>query len=405
MSATWILRMDEPGTGPRVAIKDLIDVAGTPTTAACAVLARQAEPAERDAACLAGLRAADVAIVGKANLHELACGGTGVNQHFGTPVNPFDPACIPGGSSSGSAVALADGEVDIALGSDTAGSIRNPSACCGTAGLKTTWGRIPLEGVWPLAPSLDTVGPMARDVAGVIEGMALLEPGFAAADAPSPVIGRVRLRRRRPGHRRRRRRRAGRQRARGRRGRAARVGRRRRGRLRGDVPRVLGGRPPPLRAGRRRRSATTSSSAWSRAVTSRSAAYQAARAHRAEWRAELAAAFERAPVLAWPTLAMFPTRIDEPFPNTRRTGLPVNHAGHPSLALPVPTGGRFPASVQLVGPDQSEDLLCATGLVVEAAARTLLTRPAAVDDGVVVSGRRSDCRGRRPSGARRGVGR
>ena len=77
-------------------------------------------------------------------------------------------------------MALADGEVDIALGSDTAGSIRNPSACCGTAGLKTTWGRIPLEGVWPLAPSLDTVGPMARDVAGVIDGMALLEPGFAA---------------------------------------------------------------------------------------------------------------------------------------------------------------------------------------------------------------------------------
>jgi Asp-tRNA(Asn)/Glu-tRNA(Gln) amidotransferase A subunit family amidase len=76
-------------------------------------------------------------------------------------------------------------------------------------------------------------------------------------------------------------------------------------------------------------------------------------------------------VLAWPTIAMFPTRIDGPVPNTRRTNLPVNHAGHPSLALPIPTGGRFPASVQLVGPDLSEDLLCATGLVVEAAARTL----------------------------------
>jgi amidase len=102
-----------------------------------------------------------------------------------------------------------------------------------------------------------------------------------------------------------------------------------------------------------------------------SAAYQRARAHRAEWRAELAATFERAPVLAWPTLAMFPTRMDEPFPNTRRTGLPVNHAGHPSLALPVPAGGRFPTSVQLVGPDLSEDLLCATGLVLEDAARSL----------------------------------
>jgi amidase len=100
----------------------------------------------------------------------------------------------------------------------------------------------------------------------------------------------------------------------------------------------------------------------------RSETYQAARAQRATWRAELAAAFQRAPVLAWPTIAMFPTRLDEPFPNTRRTGLPVNHAGHPSLALPVPsTHPRFPASLQLVGADLSEDLLCATGLVIEAA--------------------------------------
>ena len=228
MSATWILRMDEPGTGPRVAIKDLIDVVGTPTTAACRGARRQRR-ARRAGRRLPGaaLRAADVAIVGKANLHELACGGTGMNPHFGTPVNPFDPACIPGGSSSGSAVALADGEVDIALGSDTAGSIRNPSACCGTAGLKTTWGRIPLEGVWPLAPSLDTVGPMARDVAGVIAGMALLEPGFARRpmrhrdDRPRAPA------RRRPAHRRGRRRGAGRQRARGRRRRAPRAGTRR----------------------------------------------------------------------------------------------------------------------------------------------------------------------------------
>src|SRR5688500_18056476 len=109
VSATWILRLDAPGAGPRVAIKDLIDVVGTPTTAGCRAVAAFAEPASRDAACMAPLRAADVAVVGKANLHELACGGTGVNPHFGTPVNPFDPACIPGGSSSGNAVALADG--------------------------------------------------------------------------------------------------------------------------------------------------------------------------------------------------------------------------------------------------------------------------------------------------------
>ncbi len=366
MSATWILRMDEPGTGPRVGIKDLIDVAGTPTTAACRVVARHAEAAPRDAACMAGLRAADVAIVGKTNLHELACGGTGVNRHFGTPVNPFDPHCIPGGSSSGSAVALADGEVDIALGSDTAGSIRNPSACCGTAGLKTTWGRISLDGVWPLAPSLDTVGPMARDVTGVVEGMALLEPGFAPTGAPAPVIGRVRV---------------------------------------ADVDPAIDAAVDAALAACELEVIEVDLPGWDaaseagwavmfheywvvdhhlyeedpgalgadiverleegRQVTS--GTYQAARAQRAVWRAELAEVFERAPVLAWPTLAMFPTRFDEPFPNTRRTGLPVNHAGHPSLALPVPAPGRFPASVQLVGPDHSEDLLCATGLVVEAA--------------------------------------
>ena len=370
MSATWILRLDAPGRGPRVAIKDLIDVAGTPTTAGCRVLADAAEPADRDAACLTGLRAADVAIVGKANLHELACGGTGVNPHYGTPVNPFDPDRIPGGSSSGSAVALADGEVDIALGTDTAGSIRNPSACCGTVGLKTTWGRVPLEGVWPLAPSLDTVGPMARDVAGVVEGMALLEPGFEAAADPSAVIGRVRI---------------------------------------PDIDPVidaavdaalaaseleivdveLPGYDDALHAGwvvmfheywtvdrhlyERDRAGLGADVVerieQGRAVTT--AAYRAARRRRTAWRGELAAAFARAPVLAWPTIGMFPTRLDADVPNTRRTNLALNHAGHPSLALPVPAPGRFPASVQLVGPDHAEDLLCRTGLVVEAAARTL----------------------------------
>ena len=97
---------------------------------------------------------------------------------------------MPGGSSSGSAVAVAAGEADIAYGTDTGGSIRIPAACCGIAGLKTTWGRISLEDVRPLAPALDTVGPMARDVSGLVTGMALLEPGFTiAAEAPRTVGG------------------------------------------------------------------------------------------------------------------------------------------------------------------------------------------------------------------------
>lgn len=199
--ATWITRLEEGRSGLRVGVKDLIDVAGVPTTAGCQAVARWAEPAVSDAACLAGLRmtmsSGGARLVGKTNLHELADGLTGINAWSGTPVNPLDTNAVPGGSSSGSAVAVATGEADVAYGTDTAGSVRIPAACCGVAGLKTSRGRVSLAGVWPLAPSFDTVGPMARDLAGVIAGMDLLEPGFAASVlAPvgdDPVIGRIRL--------------------------------------------------------------------------------------------------------------------------------------------------------------------------------------------------------------------
>src|SRR5579885_2835139 len=176
--ATFITRLDGAGSGPRLAVKDLIDVQGVPTTAGSRAVERVARPAAADAPCLAGARAAGARIVGKANLHELAMLPIGTNPWFGTPRNPLDPDLIPGGSSSGSAVAVADDDADIALGSDTGGSVRIPAACCGITGLKTTHGRVSLDGVWPLAPSFDTIGPMARDVAGVIAGMRLLEPGF-----------------------------------------------------------------------------------------------------------------------------------------------------------------------------------------------------------------------------------
>lgn len=367
---TWILRLDGAASGPRVAVKDLIDVAGTPTTAGNATLARAAAPAAEDAACMAGLRAADAVVVGKTNLHELAFGGTGVNPWFGTPVNPLDASRIPGGSSSGSAVAVATHEADIALGTDTAGSVRTPSACCGTVGLKTTWGRLPLAGVRPLAPSLDVLGPMASSVAGVIAGMALLEPGFTAADGPAPVIGRVRL----PGV-------------------DALVD--------AAVDELLGASDiqvvdvalPGWRAATDAGRTVLVAEGWQtdgylyladpnsvgtdlqeRFEAGRRISAEAlatARAQRGPWRAELAAAFERSPVLAWPTLPALPTRLGEPALDTRSTNVAVNLAGHPSLALPAPTGGPLPASVQLVGPDGTEDLLCATGLVLEAAAASL----------------------------------
>ena len=187
----------------RLAIKDLIDMKGVVTTAGSEYLANTRPPALHDAKCLRLARMRNVRIVGKTNLPEFALGVSGVNKYYGTPRNPLNRRLIPGGSSSGSAVAVADGRADVAFGTDTAGSIRMPAACCGVLGLKTTFGLISLKGVFPLSPKhLDTVGPMAKDVAHLVEGMDLLQRGFAAryesavADKPSAheiTIGRLYL--------------------------------------------------------------------------------------------------------------------------------------------------------------------------------------------------------------------
>jgi len=187
---TWITRLEAEGSGPRLAVKDCIDVAGVPTTVGSRAHADSI--AVVDAECVRIAREQGARIVGKTNLHELCFGTTGVNEWTGTPINPAAPDRVPGGSSSGSAVAVATGEADIAFGTDTGGSVRLPAACCGVVGLKTTFGRIPTRGVWPLAPSLDTVGPIARDVAGVVLGMQLLEPGFAPGRA-AVRVGRLRV--------------------------------------------------------------------------------------------------------------------------------------------------------------------------------------------------------------------
>jgi amidase len=193
---TWVIRIatdaDGNGAGPRLAVKDCIDMAGLPTTAGCPVVAEMAEPAVADAAVVATAREAGARIVGKTGLTELCWSATGINHWAGTPVNPRDPRRLPGGSSSGSAVAVAAGEADVAFGTDTGGSVRVPAACCGVAGLKTRHGRVPLKGVYPLAPSLDTVGPIGADVAAVEAGMRLLEPGFLAPGAAGELAaGRI----------------------------------------------------------------------------------------------------------------------------------------------------------------------------------------------------------------------
>src|SRR5579859_4746021 len=193
MDSIWVVRLDAPGGGPRLAVKDCIDTEGLPTTAGCQAVAEQAAPADRDAPVVAAARRAGARIVGKTSLTELCWSASGVNPWLGTPPNPLDPRRIPGGSSSGSAVAVAAGEADVALGTDTGGSVRIPAACCGITGLKTTWGRIPLDGVYPLAPSMDTVGPLGLDVTAVELGLRLIDPGFAGAAADPPArVGRIR---------------------------------------------------------------------------------------------------------------------------------------------------------------------------------------------------------------------
>jgi amidase len=193
---TWVVRISGDADGndarPRLAVKDCIDVAGLPTTAGCPVVAEMAERAHIDAPVVASAREGGARIVGKAGLTELCWSATGINHWAGTPVNPRDPRRLPGGSSSGSAVAVATGEADVALGTDTGGSVRVPAACCGVVGLKTAHGRVSVKGVYPLAPSLDTVGPLGADVAAVELGMRLVEPSFRVPDAPGPLIaGRI----------------------------------------------------------------------------------------------------------------------------------------------------------------------------------------------------------------------
>jgi amidase len=370
--STFITRLDPTGTGPRLAVKDLIDVVGVPTTAGCRAVADAAEPAVEDAACLAGARAADARIVGKTNLTELAMTAIGTNPWFGTPVNPLDPARIPGGSSSGSAVAVSADDADVAYGSDTGGSVRIPAACCGGVGLKTTFGRVPLGGVWPLGATLDTIGPMARDIAGVELGMQLLEPGFVRSSTAAGKVGRIatfaepaineaidaalltagfdvvtidvaewealgsafanlyfaeawdadhHLLDIRP------------------------VG------LGAEVTEILGLGPmfTPLAA--------------------------AARADADRLTASFCKLFEQFEVLAMPTLPILPPRLDDPRIGTTELTVQMaaftplaNVTGLPALALPVPIAGEaLPASLQLIAPRGGEELLVATGAVVERA--------------------------------------
>ncbi|HJT38160.1 MAG TPA: amidase, partial [Actinomycetota bacterium] len=288
------------------------------------------------------------------------------------PENPFDPALIPGGSSSGSAVAVAVDEADVAIGSDTGGSVRIPSACCGVTGLKTTFGRIPTGGVYPLAPSFDTVGPIARDVARVTLGMQLLEPGFKPKNEPARRIGRPSTTA------------------------LPEIERAIDDALHAAELEVIPIEMPDWQEGNGAFTTIFLCETWQtdhalaeehpdgvgediKQMLTLAPMFQPmledARKQLEAWRAKLLALFDQVELLALPTLPIFPPRIDEipedPTPLvidiTRYTSI-FNGAGTPCTAQPVPVkGSPLPASLQLVGPLRSEELLLPTAARIEAA--------------------------------------
>jgi aspartyl-tRNA(Asn)/glutamyl-tRNA(Gln) amidotransferase subunit A len=179
----WLARPEEPGEGEPVAVKDLLDTEGLTTTYGSALFAEHVPVASADAVQL--LEAGGFAVAGKTNLHEFAYGISSQNAHFGTVPNPIAPGRLAGGSSGGSAAAIAAGEVELGLGTDSAGSIRIPAAWCGIVGFKPTHGLVSAEGCFPLAASYDVVGPMASSVEGCERLLEELAPGFEPAQLES----------------------------------------------------------------------------------------------------------------------------------------------------------------------------------------------------------------------------
>jgi amidase len=364
--STWLYEFPTSASnGIRVAIKDNIALAGLATSGGTRSLMDHAVPAPADAQVVTLLRAAGCQIVGRTNMTELGCGGDGVNDDFGTPVNPLDPRRIPGGSSSGNAVALAQGEVDLAIGTDTAGSIRTPAACCGVVGLKPTNGLVPMGGVLPLAPSLDVVGPMARDVNGLRIGMSLLDPSFDPFGIAHDTVTWV-------------------------------------SRPKADPTIEERLKTALVRSGLRVRTLTLPTwrdaqvaaevilyfEMWQTLQTLAAdgdlrvspriqarfdlgsaiaeATYHRALGQATIWRGLLLAVLSDHGVLAWPALDGIPPLVGSPAPDTRTPNLNVNVAGVPALVMPIPTSSHaFPDALQLVGSAGSEATLCATAATIE----------------------------------------
>jgi amidase len=367
---------DPSGRGPlsglTFAVKDLIDVAGCHTGGGNPDWLASHAPAEASAPVVEALLGAGARLTGKTITDELAFSLEGSNAHYGTPVNPACPDRIPGGSSSGSAVAVAAGPrgdppVDFTVGTDTGGSIRIPAACCGVYGLKTSYGRISREGVHPAVSSLDCVGPFARSLAMIERAMALMDPSFAPCAPPANIrLGIVNVTAD-PGI----------------------VATVRAALARAAIPSV----PidlPSLEDAYAAGLTIIGVENWSayghlvdgpglgddvraRLLGNRSIsrdALAAAERCRTIFRAEVDAALEFVDALVLPTLPIVPPRLGETADARavlRLTAFvrPFNVSGHPALSIPLTTDAHLPAGLQLVGRRGGDAALCAAaqGLV------------------------------------------
>lgn len=345
---------------PTVAIKDSIDIAGLPTRAGSRSL-DDAQPAVENAEIVGNLLAAGWRITGKTTMHELAFGTTGINRWAGTAPNPEFPDFVPGGSSSGSAAAVAAGMVDAAVGTDTGGSVRIPAACCGVFGLKPTFGRVSRRGAMPARTTLDCVGPFAADMKRLVACMAAIDPTFG----PLPAVDGVAI-----------------------------------GLLETDAddgiaaavrtaveaaglpvePVALTGMRAAFEAGL----SVINVETWAAcaalvetglvgedvAIRLRNAArttvedVSRAEAVRAAFTAEVDALLARVAVIALPTMAGPPPLVADAGDTSRLVRMttlvrPFNLSGHPAIAIPLAPVGGAPASLQLVAAKGADELLCA----------------------------------------------
>jgi aspartyl-tRNA(Asn)/glutamyl-tRNA(Gln) amidotransferase subunit A len=360
----FITAVDAARGGERLAVKDLFDTAGVRTTYGSAIFADHVPQATAPA--VARLELAGYATVGKANLHEFAWGITSENEHYGWVPNPIAPGRIAGGSSGGNAAALAAGLADAAIGTDSGGSIRIPAACCGIVGFKPTHGLVSLEGCFPLAPSFDHAGPMARDVAAcerMLRALCDLEPatppalgdlraGLAWTEHADPLVReRVEAAASHFGH-------------------VDRI----------DVP-----FPDGAYAGFMREAAEVHADLWrdhrdaygsnvaakvARAMQTTDAAVAAAERARQAYRERMAELLAGIDLLITPTLSVVAPRagIGDLALRERllRFTYPFNAIGAPALALPCgPAEEGLPASVQLVGRPGDDARVLAAGRTLE----------------------------------------